>query len=54
MAKPAITTEVNLALTFFTALGRDYDEGDLRLFKITSLDPSDMKSPKAKLFVDLG
>ena len=40
MAKPAIATEVNLALKFFTALGRDDDEEVLRLFKSTSFDPS--------------
>ena len=44
MAKPDIATKVNLALKFFTALGRDDDEEALRLFKSASLDPTGMQS----------
>ena len=52
MAKRAITFEVNLALNFFIALGRDDDKEDLFLFKSASLDPTDMQSSKAKAFFD--
>ena len=50
MAKPDIATEVNLTLKFFTALGRDNDEGALSLFKSASLDPTGMHILKAKVF----
>ena len=52
MAKPAIATEKNLALKLFTALGIDDDEEALCLFKIASLDPTGMRSLKAKAFFD--
>ena len=42
MDKPAISTEVNLGLIFFTALGRYDDEEVLRLFKRASFDISNV------------
>ena len=51
MAKPAISTKVNLMLKFFTALVRDDDEEALRLSKSASLDPTNMQSLKEKAFV---
>ena len=48
MSKPAIATEMNLALKFSTALGRDDDDEALHLFKSASLDPTGMHSSKAK------
>ena len=40
MSKPAIANEVNLALKFSTALGRNDDDEALHLFKSASLDPT--------------
>ena len=54
MAKPDIATKVNLALKFFTELGRDDDEEALRLFNSASLDTKGMQRLKAKEFVDSG
>ena len=55
MAKPAIATKVNLALKFFTALGRDENKESLCLFKSAYFDPSTgMHGSKSKSFVDSG
>ena len=45
---------MNLALKFFTELGRDDDEEALRLFNSASLDTKGMQRLKAKEFVDSG
>ena len=42
MGKTAISTEVNLAHKFFTALGRDDDEEVICMFKSTSFDNAGM------------
>ena len=48
-AKPAIATKVNLTIKFFTALGRDDDGEDIRLFKSSSFDTyTVMQSLKGK------
>ena len=52
MAKPDITTEVNLALKFFAALGRDDDKESLCLFKSVFLDPAGIQCLIAKPFVN--
>ena len=54
MDKLAISTEVNLTLNFFTAVGRDNYKEAFRLFNSASLGPTIMQSLKAKFFVDSG
>ena len=54
MAKPAIATEVNIALKLFTAPDRDAGEELLCMFKSASLDPTGVQSLKAKAFFDSG
>ena len=54
MAKPAITTKVNLTLKLFTTLGRYDNEESLCLFNSASLDPTGIQIPKEKSFVDSG
>ena len=45
---------MNLALNLFNALGRDYDEESISLFKRAYLDPTGMHISKAKEFVNSG
>ena len=54
MAKPYISTEVNLALNFFTALGRDDYEEAIFILKSAYLCPTDMQSLKSKALIDSG